>query len=170
MKGNNFYEQRHQIPSHRMKTAISLHKFWTPFWIACLSNFFRLQYVWFLVHLYTDEILMKSQNVHGLSSSAKRQFQWLIHTNADIIFHQETQAMANTEYLWKKERGGDLFFSHGTCATKGTCILFKKLLDIKIHRKHLWWQRQICNSRSRYYWCKTSICKHLRSKWRWSSF
>ena len=27
------------------------HKFWRPFWIACLSYFFRPQYVWFPVHL-----------------------------------------------------------------------------------------------------------------------
>ena len=34
----------------------SRHKFWRPFWIACLSYFFRLQYVWFPVHLYTVEL------------------------------------------------------------------------------------------------------------------
>ena len=28
------------------------HKFWRSFWIACLSYFFRLQYVCFPVHLY----------------------------------------------------------------------------------------------------------------------
>ena len=37
--------------------------------------------------------------------------------------------MPNTEYLWS----GDIHFSHGTSATRGTCILFKKQTDIKIH-------------------------------------
>ena len=36
----------------RMKNMIFLHKFWRSFWIACLSYFSRLQYVWFLVHMY----------------------------------------------------------------------------------------------------------------------
>ena len=39
-----------------MKNTISPHKFWRPFWIACISYFFRLQYVWFPVHLSTGKL------------------------------------------------------------------------------------------------------------------
>ena len=38
-----------------MKNTIFPHKFWRPFWIACLS-YFSPQYVSFLVHLYVAVI------------------------------------------------------------------------------------------------------------------
>ena len=73
--------------------------------------------------------------MRGLSNSAKRLrlFQWLIRDNADIIFLQDTYTKTNTEYLWKKEWGGDEYFSRGTSAPWGTYILFKKPLHNKIH-------------------------------------
>ena len=39
-----------------MKKTVSPDKFWRPFWIARLSYFFKLQYVWFPVHLYTGKL------------------------------------------------------------------------------------------------------------------
>ena len=65
-------------------------------------------------------LFIKSQNVRNLSNSAK------------IL--QETHTTTNTEFLYKKEWGGDIYFSDGTIATRGTCILFKKPnSDTKIH-------------------------------------
>ena len=39
-----------------MKKTVSPDKFWRPFWIARLSYFSKLQYVWFPVHLYTGKL------------------------------------------------------------------------------------------------------------------
>ena len=44
----------------RMKNMIFPHKFWRSFWIACLSYFFKLQYVWLLVHMYIAAIINSS--------------------------------------------------------------------------------------------------------------
>ena len=39
------------------------------------------------------------------------------------IFLQETYSESNDENVWRKEWGGELFFSHGTKHSKGVCIL-----------------------------------------------
>ena len=43
-----------------MKNTIYPHKFWRPFWTACLSLIFSPQYVWFPAYLYIGLIPISS--------------------------------------------------------------------------------------------------------------
>ena len=49
-----------------MKNTISPHNFLRSFWIACLSYLSRLQYVWFLVHVYIGAIINSSDKLAEL--------------------------------------------------------------------------------------------------------
>lgn len=66
-----------------------------------------------------------SLNVRGLRNSIKRSsmFTFLKDQNATIYFLQETYSEPSDESFWKNEWGGEIFFSHGTRHSKGTCIL-----------------------------------------------
>ena len=44
---------------------------------------------------------------------------------ASIILLQETHSTEDSEKLWRSVWDGDIVFSHGTSAARGTCILFK---------------------------------------------
>ena len=50
-------------------------------------------------------IVIKSQNVRGLSNSmkCKRLFNWLQQTKADVL--QETHSTPDSEHEWKKDWG-----------------------------------------------------------------
>ena len=57
-------------------------------------------------------IVIKSQNVRGLSNSMKRKrlFSWLQQTKADVLFLQETHSTPDSEDEWKKDWGGISYF------------------------------------------------------------
>ena len=38
---------------------------------------------------------------------------------ADFCFLQETFSKASDEVIWRNEWGGQIYFSHGTCHSKG---------------------------------------------------
>ena len=48
---------------------------------------------------------------------------------AVFYFLQETYSEPGDELFWKKEWGGEIFFSHGTCHSKGVCILFDPSIE-----------------------------------------
>ena len=50
-------------------------------------------------------IVIKSQNVRGLSNSRKRKrlFSWLQQTKADVLFLQETHSTPDSEHEWEKD-------------------------------------------------------------------
>ena len=52
-------------------------------------------------------IVIKSQNVRGLSNSMKhkRLFSWLQQTKADVLFLQETHSTPDSEHEWEKRLG-----------------------------------------------------------------
>ena len=50
----------------------------------------------------------------------------------DILCLQETHSKVESESFWQNEWGGKCIFSHGTSASKGVMICFKKNLDYKI--------------------------------------
>ena len=52
---------------------------------------------------------------------------------ACIYFLQETYSEPNDENVWKKEWGGELFFSHGTKHSKGVCILINPTAQIQVN-------------------------------------
>ena len=66
-----------------------------------------------------------SLNVRGIRDQIKRRsiFSYLKDQKANIYFLQETYSERADENIWRKEWGGELFFSHGTKHSKGVCIL-----------------------------------------------
>ena len=75
-----------------------------------------------------------SLNVRGLRDQTKRGsiFTFLKDQNATIYFLQETFSEPSDENIWKKEWGGELFFSHGTKHSKGVCILINPIAQLQV--------------------------------------
>ena len=63
-------------------------------------------------------------NVRGLRNRVKRRsiFSYLKDQNCHFYLLQETFSEPKDERVWKNERGGDVFFSHGSNHSKGVCI------------------------------------------------
>ena len=56
-------------------------------------------------------------------------FTFLKDQNATIYFLEETYSEQSDESFWKNEWGGEVFFSHGTRHSKGTCILLNPAIE-----------------------------------------
>ena len=69
-----------------------------------------------------------SFNCNGLGNKNKRSkvLNWLKKKKEDIIFLQETHSTLETESDWKRDWGGEIYFSHGSSNSTGVAILFKK--------------------------------------------
>ena len=82
-----------------------------------------------------SSINIKSQNVRGLGDYLKRRklFNWFHKKSDNVIFLQESHSCKEKESIWKAEWGGDIFFSHGSSAARGVCILFKNNVSKIIH-------------------------------------
>ena len=80
-------------------------------------------------------ILFKSLNVRGLGDDKKRRqlFYKLNTSKYQIFLLQETHSSEVNVQQWRSEWGGDIYFSHGTTASRGTCIMFKKSVNVIIH-------------------------------------
>ena len=80
---------------------------------------------------------MKTYNFRGLADDKKRQqaFQWLKQKKIGIVCGQETHSSVLNETKWREEWGGDIFFSHGSSAARGTFILFDRNIDKQIHKE-----------------------------------
>lgn len=85
-----------------------------------------------------DKVNICSLNVRGLGNRKKRLsvFTWLKKSNFNIIFLQETHSSKLTENLWSKEWNDKIYFSHGTSASTGVCILFNKLPSVQIIKQN----------------------------------
>ena len=81
------------------------------------------------------EVLLKTQNVRGLVEDRKRRelFYNINQSKYNIILLQEIHSTPQVEVQWKTEFGGDIYFSHGTRASRGTCILIKRSVGKTIH-------------------------------------
>ena len=75
-----------------------------------------------------------SLNAQGIRTFEKRKaiFSWLSKSGADICFLQETYSTRDVENIWKNQWRGNLFFSHGTCHSKGVLVLVKGNLDFNL--------------------------------------
>ena len=75
-----------------------------------------------------------SLNVWGMRDQIKRRsiFSYLKDQRANIYFLQETYSARADENIWRKEWGGELFFSHGTTHSKGVCILINLFIQPKV--------------------------------------
>ena len=79
-----------------------------------------------------------SLNVRGIRDQTKRRsiFLFLKDQNANIYFLQETYSEPGDENIWKKEWGGELFFSHGTKHSKGVCILINPIMQLQVEYQY----------------------------------
>ena len=75
-----------------------------------------------------------SLNVRGLRDQIERKsiFSYLRDQKATFCFLQETYSNSNDEVVWKAEWGGDIVFSHGSCHSRGVCILIYPKVKGKI--------------------------------------
>ena len=82
-----------------------------------------------------NEFNLLSLNVRGIRTFEKRKavFSWLVNSDADIIFLQETYNTRDIENIWRKQWKGEMFFSHGSNHSRGVLVLTKDNLDFKIH-------------------------------------
>ena len=81
---------------------------------------------------------MKTFNFRGLGSDGNKRrqaFQWLKEKKIQVVCGQETHSTKEIENEWRDEWGGDIVFSHGTSAARGTFILFGKDINKTIHRQ-----------------------------------
>ena len=84
---------------------------------------------------HNNEFNLLSLNVRGIRTFEKRKavFSWLVNSDADIIFLQETYSTRDIENIWTKQWKGEMFFSHGGNHSRSVLILTKDNLDFKIH-------------------------------------
>ena len=84
---------------------------------------------------HNNEFNLLSLNVRGIRTFEKRKavFSWLVNSDADIIFLQETYSTRDIENIWTKKWKGEVFFSHGSNHSRGVLVLIKDNLDFKIH-------------------------------------
>ena len=75
-----------------------------------------------------------SLNVRGIRDQIKRRsiFSYLKDQKANIYFLQETYSERADDNIWRKEWGGELFFSHGTTHSKGVCILINPSVQPRV--------------------------------------
>ena len=84
-----------------------------------------------------DCLSFNSFNTRGLGDGKKRRsiFKWLKHFHSGICLLQETHSTSSIESSWRKEWGGDIFFSHGTCKSKGVAILLPSKLNFVLNKQ-----------------------------------
>ena len=76
------------------------------------------------------DIKFCTQNVRGLNNSLKRTKVFnRFKTKADVIFVQESHSTNKIENDWKNLWDGEIFFSHGSSASRGCMIMFKNTLE-----------------------------------------
>ena len=75
-----------------------------------------------------------SLNVRGIRDQTKRRsiFTYLKDQKASIYFLQETYPELNDETIWQNEWGGEMYFSHGSRHSKGTCILIDPSINHRV--------------------------------------
>ena len=108
---------------------------------ACYNHllFFVFLFISFATGIQLHNSLSKfdvfSLNVWGIRDQIKRRsvFSFLKDQKAYIYFLQETYSEPNDEKVWKKEWGGEVFFSHGTKHSKGVCILINPTAQIQVN-------------------------------------
>ena len=74
------------------------------------------------------DTIITSLNTRGLreQQSRKELFYWLTQQNTDITCLQETHSTIEDETTWKLQTNGEIYFSHGTSQSRGTCIIVNK--------------------------------------------
>lgn len=75
-------------------------------------------------------------NVRGVRDPTKRRtvFNYLRDNKIDIAFLQETHSESSNYRFWRAEWGAELFLSHGTNASCGVAVAFRRNLPISVVR------------------------------------
>ena len=75
-----------------------------------------------------------SLNVRGIRDPTKRRgiFSYLKDQKVSFYFLQATYSESSDENVWRKEWGGEVFFSHGSTHSRGVCILVDPSTKIKV--------------------------------------
>lgn len=89
----------------------------------------------FTTGLIMDNLNFLTMNTRGLGDKFKRKqiFNWLQQKSENIFLLQETHSTIESQKKWYAEWGGDIIFNHGKSNARGTAILFKNTVDVKIH-------------------------------------
>ena len=71
---------------------------------------------------HNNEFNLSSINVRGIRTFEKRKavFSWLVNSDADIFFLQETYSTRDIENIWRKQWKAEVFFSHDSNRSRGT--------------------------------------------------
>ena len=88
-----------------------------------------------LLNMEKKELIkINSFNCRGLRNQQKRNniFSWLNKYHYGITLLQETHSIVTDEQTWVKEWKGQIFFSHGSCHSKGVAILIPSKLKIDL--------------------------------------
>lgn len=77
---------------------------------------------------------MTSLNVNGIGNAIKRKviFNNLRAHKADFYMVQETHSSPGTGFLWTKEWGGQVFFSHGSTGSRGVAIMVDRNTELQV--------------------------------------
>jgi len=84
-----------------------------------------------------NKLKLVSLNARGLGEKKKRRtvLKWIKdnHSKRDgIVFLQETHTTELSEQTWKRDWDGEVFFSHGTCGSRGVAILIPKSVHVTV--------------------------------------
>ena len=82
-----------------------------------------------------NNLVIATYNVRGIRDTFKRRkiFNFLHDKGFDIVLMQETHSLATNLKYWRAEWGGNLYCVHGTSASRGVAICFRKGFSPKIH-------------------------------------
>lgn len=80
------------------------------------------------------KIKTTSFNVNGMGNPVKRRiiFENLRTQKAEVHLIQETHSSPETGFLWAREWGGQIFYSHGTSNSRGVAILMSRNANFKV--------------------------------------
>ena len=80
-----------------------------------------------------DNLGFYSLNVRGLQCQKKMKsvFEWLKQYKNSIILLQETHSSKDIEKIWASQWNGSIYYSHGTTAAAGVCILLPNTFDFQ---------------------------------------
>ena len=79
-------------------------------------------------------IKLISLNVRGIRERVKRKaiFDWVNSKKGNVVMLQETYSTPDIEEEWKRDWGGQMFFSHGSNHSRGVLVLLSQGLNFKI--------------------------------------
>ena len=84
-----------------------------------------------------NKLNMFSLNARGLGDQKKRRslFHWLETNYRGITLLQETHSTLLSEKNWRNDYKGEIYYSHGTCGSRGVAIIVPEALHATVNNK-----------------------------------